>query len=413
MTNLRKYSLLILLGMAGGTIYDFPYIKYIFYNQLLSAMNINNTQLGVLTTIYGVGCLVLYIPGGFLADHISSKLSLTLSLIMTAILAIVFGLTLNFTISIVIWALLAFSSAFIFWSALIKAVRIVGGEKNGGRMYGIYYAANGLSAALLNFFSLWIYGQSNNSKSGMLLATFSMALVIGLIGILVFIFLPSEDEKTAERNTKVEFSQIKKILRSPVVWLISIIFFMTYSLFSGVSYLTPYLADVANISNQMSSFLGIIRNYVFLLLAPLSGLIADRVFHSTLKWFVIGYIVLAFSLLALVFLKNLPIGMVIFLSLIPGMLALSLYGIQFSIIAESKLPLKLMGLITGFVSLVGYLPDLILPTLYGKILDTNSVVEGYKKVFLFLTIFALVASLFSWVIYKVNRKKQVEIDNKK
>lgn len=115
-------------------------------------MHINNTQLGILTSIYGIGCLILYIPGGILADKMRSKNALVISLFGTAALAVVFGMTLNFVVAIIVWILLALSSAFIFWSAIIKAIRLVGGEENGGKMYGIYYAANGLSAAILNFF---------------------------------------------------------------------------------------------------------------------------------------------------------------------------------------------------------------------------------------------------------------------
>jgi nitrate/nitrite transporter NarK len=404
MTKVKQYMLLLLLGMAGGTIYDFPYIKYIFYNQMLTSMHISNTQLGLLTSIYGIGCLILYIPGGLLADKVKSKNALIASLIGTAILAAVFGLTLNFVVAIIVWALLAFSSAFVFWSALIKAIRMIGGENDSGKMYGIYYASNGLSAALLNFLAIWVYGNIHqNPKLAMAAAAVSMAIVIGIIAILLTVFLPN-DNQLVQKDEAPKFSDFKKIIFNPSVWMIAIVFFMTYGLFSGVSYLTPYLADVIGISNQTSSILGVVRNYVFLLLAPVSGIIADRLFHSTLRWFTVGYVILALSLIAISLSSSLPTAFVVILSLIPGILALGLYGIQFSIIGETKIPLALMGATTGFVSLIGYLPDMVLPTIFGKILDSQKN-NGYQTIFLLLASFAIIASLGSLLIYKLNRAR--------
>lgn len=405
MTKVKQYLLLILLGMAGGTIYDFPYIKYIFYNQMLSSMHINNTQLGILTSIYGIGCLILYIPGGILADKMRSKNALVISLFGTAALAVVFGMTLNFVVAIIVWILLALSSAFIFWSAIIKAIRLVGGEENGGKMYGIYYAANGLSAAILNFLALAVYGKVGNGKFGMAAASITMALVIGIIAILLVIFLPNQDAQIGDQDNSPKLKDFKQVVFNPSVWVIAVVFFMTYGLFSGVSYLTPYLADVVGVSNQTSSMLGIVRNYVFLLLAPVSGIIADRFFHSTLRWFTVGYVILAVSLIVIALSTALPMGVIIILSLIPGIMALGLYGIQFSIIGESKIPLSLMGATTGFVSLIGYLPDMVMPTVFGRILDSQKN-HGYSTVFLILAAFALVASLGSVVIYKLNQSRE-------
>ena len=40
----RKYLTIIALGLAGGSIYFIPYVKYVFYDAQLAAMGINNTQ---------------------------------------------------------------------------------------------------------------------------------------------------------------------------------------------------------------------------------------------------------------------------------------------------------------------------------------------------------------------------------
>ncbi len=236
-------------------------------------------------------------------------------------------------------------------------------------------------------------------------ASITMALVIGIIAILLVIFLPNQDAQIGDQDNSPKLKDFKQVVFNPSVWVIAVVFFMTYGLFSGVSYLTPYLADVVGVSNQTSSMLGIVRNYVFLLLAPVSGIIADRFFHSTLRWFTVGYVILAVSLIVIALSTALPMGVIIILSLIPGIMALGLYGIQFSIIGESKIPLSLMGATTGFVSLIGYLPDMVMPTVFGRILDSQKN-HGYSTVFLILAAFALVASLGSVVIYKLNQSRE-------
>lgn len=52
-SKLRKYLTIIALGLAGGSIYFLPYIKYVFYDAQISTMGITNTQSGLmLTNVY-------------------------------------------------------------------------------------------------------------------------------------------------------------------------------------------------------------------------------------------------------------------------------------------------------------------------------------------------------------------------
>ncbi len=39
----------------------------------------------------------------------------------------------------------------------LKAIRIIGTEEEQGTMYGIYYAANGTTAAIIAAVNLWAY----------------------------------------------------------------------------------------------------------------------------------------------------------------------------------------------------------------------------------------------------------------
>ena len=79
-SKLKKYMTIIALGLAGGSIYFLPFVKYVFYDAQIAAMGISNTQSSLLLTMYSIGNTILYIPGGILADKISSKKALVVSL---------------------------------------------------------------------------------------------------------------------------------------------------------------------------------------------------------------------------------------------------------------------------------------------------------------------------------------------
>ena len=189
----RKYLTIIALGLAGGSIYFIPYVKYVFYDAQLAAMGINNTQSGLLLTMYTIGNMVLYIPGGYLADKVSTKKALIISLVATSVLTWVYAFSLNFVVSMIIWLGLSFSTAFVFWSALMKAVRIVGTEEEQGFMYGLYYACNGIAAALTSFISLYAYNTAGEDiKSGFVRGVNASGVVV-LIAAICLVFLMKED----------------------------------------------------------------------------------------------------------------------------------------------------------------------------------------------------------------------------
>ena len=123
-------------------------------------------------------------------------------------------------------------------------------------------------------------------------------------------------------------------------------------------------------SASSSGAITIIRSYVLLLLSPVGGLIADKVFKSTAKWLTCALVILA-ALFAGVLL--LPSGMsptaVSLYTLIPGAFAMMMYGVIFSIMSEAGIPRMMTGTAIGIASIIGYMPDSIYSTMFGSWLD--------------------------------------------
>lgn len=396
----RKYLAILALGVSGGSIYLLPFIKYVFYDQQIAAMGMTNQQSGFLLSMYAIGNVLLYIPGGILADRLSPKKCLLFSLISTTALGVVYAVTMSYTTALVIWLLLSITTVLVFWAALLKTVRIIGTEKEQGLMFGLYYAVNGLTGAIFNALALWAGHYANNAKGLMFNVVMVYSASTAVAAILIFLFLKSDKNVKIETSEEEKFNvkDVGRLLKNPLVWIFSIVIFCGYSLFSSTSYFTPYLTAVVGVSPEESGIYSIIRNYLFMILAPVSGFLADRVFKSTSKW-----IMIALSILTALFIGVLMIPahsnatLVSIYTLLPGAFALAAYGIVFSLIGETKIPARVTGTVIGIASIIGYSPDLFMSTMFGNWLDRLGN-AGYRYIFIYLAATCIVGIIGSYLI---------------
>lgn len=408
--KVKKYLTVMTLGLAGGSIYFLPYIKYIFYDAQIASMGITNTQSGLLLTMYTIGNMILYIPGGIIADKVSPKKALVVSLLSTAALVYIYAFTMNFQIAMVIWTALSFSTAFVFWSSLMKAVRIIGTEEEQGFMYGLYYACNGITAALTNTIALNVYKTAGGDvKTGFFRAVLvggSMAVLAAVL--LMFLMDGKKKEEAVSDEPKFQMRDVGKLLKNPFVWIVSFTILCGYGFYTSISYFNPYLTEVMGVSPESSGFISIVRNYLLLLLAPVGGLIADKLFHSTCKWLCTSFLALAALFGAVLILPSdiSPLAASLY-TLIPGAFAMMMYGVVFSTVSEEGIPRAMTGTVIGIASIIGYMPDSIYSVLFGKWLDTYGG-AGYNYIFGFLAVSGVVGAVLAMLVYKNGKKAKKE-----
>jgi nitrate/nitrite transporter NarK len=387
-------------------------VKYIFYDVQIASMGITNTQSGLLLTMYTIGNMILYIPGGIIADKVSPKKALVISLLSTAVLVYIYAFTMNFQIAMVIWTALSFSTAFVFWSSLMKAVRIIGTEEEQGFMYGLYYACNGITAALTNTIALNVYKTAGGDvKTGF----FRAVLVGGSMAVLAAVLLmflmdgKKKEEATVSDEPKFQMKDVGKLLKNPFVWIVSFTILCGYGFYTSISYFNPYLTEVMGVSPESSGFISIVRNYLLLLLAPVGGLIADKLFHSTCKWLCTSFLALAALFGAVLILPSdiSPIAASLY-TLIPGAFAMMMYGVVFSTVSEAGIPRAMTGTVIGIASIIGYMPDSIYSVLFGKWLDTYGG-AGYNYIFGFLAASGVVGAVLAMLVYRNGKKAKKEI----
>ena len=401
----KKYLAILSLALSGSVIYLLPYIKYVYYDLQIEAMGINNQQLGFLLSVYAIGCMILYVPGGIIADKISAKNGMIVSLVGTALLALIYGFTLSYKIAIVIWLLLAVTTGFVFWTSLMKSVRLIGTDDNQGSIFGMFYAVKGLLSAIIGYISLGVSTLRIDARGSL----FNVILVYAFFNIsaaiFVALFIKEDKAEKLEKisDKKFNMDDVLRLIKNPTVWIFSLVIFCGYGLHSSSSYFTPYLTNVIGASPEYSGFFSIIRTYIFMLLAPVGGYMADKVFKSTSKWFMVAFSLLGVFYVSIIFLpSNVSITVATIISLIPGALALMLYGIVFSIVSETKIPITVTATAIGIASIIGYAPDLFFSAMFGSWIDKYGN-GGYVKIFMFLAFVTLIGLLSSYYIRRKSR----------
>ena len=101
--SFQSFIAIISFSIAGSVIYELPYIKYVYYDKLLEAFHMTNAQAGFLLSAYAIGCMVLYIPGGIVADKFSTKKMLVLSLFSTGVLGFILAFSMNYITALIVF----------------------------------------------------------------------------------------------------------------------------------------------------------------------------------------------------------------------------------------------------------------------------------------------------------------------
>ncbi len=410
-SKFRKYFTIITLGLAGGSIYILPYIKYAFYDAQIAAMGITNTQSGLMMTMYTIGNMILYIPGGIIADKIPPKKALVVSLLSTTVLGMIYAFSMNFIVGLIVWLGLSFTTVFLFWSSLMKAVRIIGTEDEQGFMYGLYYACNGITSAMSAAISLFAYKSAGGDMvNGFFRAVVSSSIITAVAAVLLLVLMKEDKnrEMADDNEAKFQVMDVFTLLKNPVVWIVSLTILCGYGLYSSTSYFNPYLTAVIGVSPEDSGMIAVVRNYLLLLLSPIGGLLADRVFKSTCKWLATAFIILA-ALYGIVMILPLGISPTIaaLYTLLPAAVAVMMYGVIFSTVSEAGIPRVMTGTVIGLASVIGYLPDSVYAVLFGGWIDKYGT-DGYGYIFTFLLVSGIVGAVLSMLIYSLNRKAKAE-----
>ncbi|MDR2740498.1 MAG: MFS transporter [Treponema sp.] len=351
--------------------------------------------------------------GGIIADKFSTKKCILISLISTTILTFIFAFTMgSYALALVIWLLFAVTTTFLFWGALMKTIRLIGDESEQGFMFGLYYMGNGLTGAIASAVGIRATNMADTAQGKFFWGVIVYGCATAVAAICVAFLLKDKQKAKIASNGQQEegfkFAMVGQFLKSPTVWIFSIIVFTGYAVYSSTSYFNPYLTDVVGITPEDSGYLAIIRTYIFYILTPISGMIADKLVKSTSKWFIFLFFILAVLFVGvLVIPSGASVGFVSFYTLLPGLFGLALYGIIFSIAAETKISATVMGTAVGIASIIGYAPDFFMAAIFGDWIDKMGN-GAYRFIFIFLAVNCAVGFAATLIVRFRAKKETIE-----
>jgi len=394
---------ILLLILSGELVFILPYfLSRVFRPTFLDVFNLTNTELGSLFSVYGTVALFSYIFGGSLADRFLPGKLIAISLFLTSLGGLVIATFPSLFIMQIVYGYWGFTSVFLFWSAMIKATRIWGGNKNQGQAFGFLDGGRGLVAGIMGTLAVFIYSffieadvtfssleERQNAFKYVILFS---SLIVALAGILVYFFLNVKpDEEKVFNSSVYSLKAIQKVLKMESVWLLMIIILCAYFGYKVTDIYSLYASEVMNYNEIDSANIGSLQLYLRPIACILFGFLADRSKRS-IFWIIIGFAIMLFgsALFASGLVKS-HLDVFFLFSIV--ILAIGTYAIRalyFALMQEGKISLSLTGTAVGIISLTGYTPDIFAGPLMGYYLDQFPGLLGHQYIFIYLSGFSVI-----------------------
>ena len=407
---------LLLLILAGESVFILPFVlARVFRPTVLEVFNLDNIQLGLCFSVYGIVALLSYLFGGPLADKFQPRKLIAVALWMTALGGIVYATFPSYNVLKILYGYWGFTTIFLFWAPMIKATRVWGGTKSQGKAFGFLDGGRGLVGALFGvlgvlIFSLFITSEivdatTSESKAAFKQVILVSSIIVILVGILVWFFLKL-DKKTEKEIVleKITMSQVREVLRLPSVWLLMVIILCAYVGYKITDVFSLYAKDVMLYDQMQSAQVGTFLLFIRPVIGVVIGVLADRT--KTTFWLLVSFIVSFLG--ALLFASGIISGSetaLFFISIL--VVATGVYAarsLYFAVMERGNIPLVLTGTAVGLISIIGYTPDIFAGPAMGLLLENSPGAKGHQHVFLMLAIFSFIGGIAAWYYYKLYRK---------
>ena len=403
---IKKYGTLLLLATGAGIIFQLPYIRETFYVPIQNAMNLSNAHMGLLSSGYATMSLFSYFIGGIIADKFSARKLLTFSFIATGALGLWFSTFPGYTISRVIFVLMGISTIITYWSACIKATRMLGTEEEQGRLFGLQEGLRGIMNALLVFGMTAAFTHFADEVAGASAAIKVCSIVVIIIGILNFIFIEdTKKEENSESFIEVTKGMFKALL-IPRVWLLVAIVFTAYSVYGLIAYATTFAQKFYGLSAASAATLGGIRYLIQGAGGIVGGFLADKL-KSRFKVIIGGCIGLALSFgLFIVVPSKASLCVMVVANFFVGLFFIYAVRSQyFAVHDDAGIPLNMSGRVSGIASCLGYTPDIFMYTLVGSWMD-NYGRTGYNMTWAYAMVAAVLCAIITFILSRIVKKEK-------
>lgn len=396
--NYVRYVQLGLLTLAAGALYPLLYLRQNFEVTILNAFGITADQLGECYTLLGIIYVVTYIPSGWLADRVSSRWLVVFSLSLVGALGFWFATYPGFFAMKCIFFGWGVAGGLTFWSAMLRAVKLLATDREQGRFFGILDGGRGLTEAVLASLAIAMFAHyaSETPQVSLRPVIHMYAGACLVIAVLSAFVLP--DDRATERRSAFDTTPRPSVLRDflmlariPEIWLISLIVLSGYQLLWATFYFSSYIQEHFAASAVLAGELTVIKLWMRPIGAIGGGFLGDR--YSNVN--VLGFGMLAAGIAWMLFVlvpSTVPMWMLAACIVALGLMTYSVHGLYWAIIDRCDVPPRVTGLAVGIISMVGLSPDIYLPMLTSAISHRYPGAVGTQIYFVYIGACCLVGS---------------------
>jgi len=396
---------MVILSVSGGMIFMAPFLREVYYIPMQEAMNLSNTEMGMLMGVFGAVGLITYFPGGWLADRVSSRKLITLGMIATGLSGLYFATFPSYSMNLLLHAFWGISITLVFWGAMIKATRGWAPADEQGRAFGILETGRGLSEVLSHTALLALFAWMGSTFAALSTVIVSFSVFNISLGVAAWFLIEDNQSADSSSSKKVGLQDVLKVLKMRVVWLISIVILCAYSAYWGSFFFTPYASDVFLMSVTMAGVLSVGRMWLKPVAALAAGFLGDKFGIAKTTAASLAITAASFALFALTPANPAILPLVILNVAISATFIFALRGIYFALLEEGGIPLALTGTAAGVASAIGFIPDIYMPIVGGYLLDGYPGVTGYRLLFGFVAILSVIGFIAAVLILRLQKTK--------
>ena len=220
----KYYTYLIVLILSAESIYILPYVlARVFRPTFLDVFDLTNLELGTLFSTYGIVAFLSYLYGGILADKYSPRKLLSVSLILTSFGGVIMMTYPSYMVMQLLFAYWGFTTVFLFWAPMIKATRMIGGQKKQGKTFSFLDGGRGIVASSIGVIGVIIFSilittdistaNIEDKQNAFKYVIAVSSIIVFLCGLVVYTFLKvdiSDDEKIGDFKNQKSISLLKK-----------------------------------------------------------------------------------------------------------------------------------------------------------------------------------------------------------
>lgn len=402
---------MIVLSFSGGIIFLLPFLQEVYYIPIADALSLNNTEVGSLMSVFGVTALISYFPGGWLADRVSPRKLITVSLLSTGSAGLYFSTFPSYKISLLIHAFWGISITFLFWGAMIRVTRNWAPSDEQGKAFGILETGRGLGEVLTSFAVLVVFGALGSGDFALSMVIVQYSIIILLFGVVAWFSLEDDvgDGRDSGDKPKIGLSDIINVLKMPIIWLIATVIFTGYCAYWGTFRFTSYATDIFGLTVTIGAAISVAKMWLKPVAALIAGFVSDKMGIAKSVSFLFVVLIGSFTIFAVLPGKPTLLPIMLVNVTIASLAVFAMRGIYFALLEEGGVPLAVTGTAAGIISMVGYTPDIFMPLLGGMLLDTFPGPEGYRYFFLTTAAICGVGFMASLMIYlKIVKKRPVD-----